>query len=210
MRADICHYYSGPIEVVFNAYKAAVKEAFKSDAEGTPYHSLTFSLSYSFKYNMNGGGCHIHLMPHGDGTAVDIRYTIAQAFGAKYKAHDRDMTAAVERILGIPAQDIQINVESFMQYKNEAPSTFENVQEAMNEPQAVSVAETVNEIPHQPVAAAESSRTEDVIGTAVHSSPVGQQKTSYANFCTKCGHAFGSSADKFCPQCGAKRRELQS
>ena len=117
MRSDIGHFYDAPIEDVFLAYKQAIKEKFKKDADSTPYHTLVFGLNFSFKYNMNGGGCHVHFMPSGNGTSVAIRYTIAQAVGANYKAHNRDMTSAVQSILGISAQELDIDMDSFMQQK---------------------------------------------------------------------------------------------
>ena len=84
MRRDVCHFYPIHVIGVYKAYVRAIKEVFDADCSEEPYHTLTFGLKFSFKYNMNGGFCHVHLMPYRGGTAVDIRYTIVQALGAKY------------------------------------------------------------------------------------------------------------------------------
>ena len=176
MRADIGHFYPVPIENVFYAYKQAIKEKFKKDADATPCHTLVFGLNFSFKYNMNGGGCHVHFMPSGNGTAVAIRYTVAQAVGANYKGHDRDMTAEVQRILGVTAQEFDFDMDTFMaqkeQYVAYCKSQIYSAPVFVQSPPPMQMNE-----PPQP---------------------------SMALFCTKCGNAFGE-ADRFCMRCGNKR-----
>ena len=65
----------------------------------------------------------MNLMPYNQGTAVDIRYTIVQALGARCNKHDSDMTSKVESILKMSAQDVQLNVDDFLNYKNQAHTT---------------------------------------------------------------------------------------
>ena len=56
-------------------------------------------------------------MPHNDGTAVNVRYSVVQLAGARCKKHNQDMTAAVEKLLGVSAQEIQLDVETFLSAK---------------------------------------------------------------------------------------------
>lgn len=118
MRRDVCHFYANDVVAVYNAYLRAIREKFKKDCKESPYHTIGFGLDFSLKYNMNGGGCNVHLMPYNGGTAVDIRYTIAQAIGARIDAHDGDLTGCVEKILGTKATAIQIDVEEFLRDEN--------------------------------------------------------------------------------------------
>ena len=118
MRRDICHYYEKGLKDVFEAYNTTVSKKFGKDCKAEPFHTLSFGLSYSFKYNMNGGACTIHFMPYKTGTAVNIRYSIAQLLGARYEAHDRDMTDSVVSILDTPAQVLSIDVETFLLPEN--------------------------------------------------------------------------------------------
>ena len=164
MTHDICHYYAKPIDQVYNAYQQGIKQAFGKDADGQHPHILVFGLKFSFKYNMNGGGCHVHLMPYQNGTAVNIHYTIAQAMGAKCKAHDRDLSREVERILKVSASDLNINTDAFAQYKNQAAAK-----------PAAPVAQTVSVAPAAPVAQATASAPR-------------------AKFCSNCGTAFGETS----------------
>ena len=221
MRADICHYYPKPVEDVYQAYKTAIKNLFKNDAGGDPYCSLVFGLSFSFKYNMNGGGCHIHFMPYLDGTAINVRYTIAQAVGAKYKAHDKDMCTAVSKLLGVEAKDVQINVEEFLQYEKEAPHYVEDtakedipaLEEYSVETDACEVfAPEVVEEEAEPASIAYTEAPDGIYAEPAPAvAPVApvppQANRNYARFCTQCGTQFTDFA-MFCTKCGAKRKEL--
>ncbi len=116
MKRDICHYYEKDIKDVYNSYAKAVKEKFGQNCEYHNGYKMSFGLNFSFKYNMNGGACIIHFMPYKTGTAVNVRYTIAQLFGARYKAYDRDLTEFVVSFLGTNPIDIEISSEVFEQY----------------------------------------------------------------------------------------------
>ena len=118
MKRDVFHYYEADIKAVCNAYVDAVKEKFGKDCCFEPYHTITFGLPFSLKYNINGGACHIHFIPYKSGTAVGIRYTIVQLFGARYKAHDADMTEFVNNVLGTSAKEINIGMDVFMNDAN--------------------------------------------------------------------------------------------
>ncbi len=118
MKKDVFHYYEANIKSVCAAYVRTVKEKFGKNCSFEPYHTITFGLTTSLKYNMNGGACHIHFIPYKTGTAVGIRYTLVQLFGARYKAHDSDMTTFVNKILGASAKDINISMDEFMNDAN--------------------------------------------------------------------------------------------
>lgn len=137
MRVDIFHYYSAPIEKVYDAYNLAIKKVFKKDSAESYLLELTFWLNFSFKYNMNGGECHVHFLSYNNGTVVDVHYVILQALGARYHAHDKDLTTEVEKILRVYATDIKIGVDEFQKQQSffntsNAPSlatSIENNQE---------------------------------------------------------------------------------
>ena len=126
MRADICHFFNCPIEKVFGAYSIAIKNEFNSDAQIMPVHTIVFGLKYSWKYNMNGGTCHVHFMRYNGGTAVGIRYTIIQLMGARYKKHDQDLTNLVEKYLGMKAQDLYLDMNIFLNNKATAGAGASN------------------------------------------------------------------------------------
>ena len=144
MKKDLFHYFEADVKTVYAAYVKAAKEKFGKDCSVTPYHTVSFGLNYSFKYNMNGGACHIHFIPYKTGTAVGLRYTILQMFGARYEAHDSDMIDFVEKEIGARATTINIDMEEFMKDSNRIldeglKRSNENVPVQVNE--AVSVAD---------------------------------------------------------------------
>ncbi len=122
MRRDLFFIYDAPVISVYNAYRQAVKTVFGKDADSTDFHSITFGLNLSFKYNMNGGACHIHLMPYKNGTAVGVRYSIAQLVGARYQAHCKDMANEVEKILGVISRTETLDMEEFLKAENKVVS----------------------------------------------------------------------------------------
>ena len=133
MRRDICHYYEKDLRDVYNSYAKAARERFGKNCEYHNGYKMSFGLNFTFKYNMNGGVCVIHFMPHRTGTAVNVRYNIAQLFGARYAAYDRDLTEFVVSILGSTPIDIEIAVEVFEQYVASAQKTNNETQEKRNE-----------------------------------------------------------------------------
>ncbi len=183
MTHDICHYYPKTIEQVYSAYQRGIKQAFNKDAEGQHPHTLVFGLNFSFKYNMNGGGCHVHFMPYQNGTAVNVHYTIAQALGAKCKAHDKDLTREVERFLGASASDLHIDTAAFAQYKSNAAAPATSATSATSATPAAPVTPVAPVAPDAPAA------------------PVAPK----AKFCSQCGSPFGETS-LFCSNCGAKRK----
>ena len=141
MRRDLFHYFEADVKNIYAAYLKAAKEKFGKDCSATPYHSVSFGLNFSFKYNMNGGACHIHFIPYKSGTAVGLRYTIVQLFGARYEAHDSDMLSYVEREVGTKAKSINIDMAVFLKDSNQV---FDNSLKSSNETAKIQVKESIS------------------------------------------------------------------
>lgn len=117
MRRDLAYFYERPINEVFAAFEQAANQRFGKDCKTEPCVRLTFGLNFSMKYNMNGGSVTAHFMPYQNGTAVNLRYSIVQAFGARYKTHAHDLTLFVNGILRVAGQPIQLDVDRFLDYE---------------------------------------------------------------------------------------------
>ena len=177
MRRDVMHYYERSIADVYGAYKAAAMQKFGKDCREEPYHTLSFGLNYSFRYNMNGGACTVHFMPYNTGTAVNIRYSIVQLAGARYGAHDKEMSTFVTSVLGVPAMDLKIDPEIFLLEQNKVYAGSYTTPAAPAYQPAPPVQQPVQT--YQPAPAA---------------SP---------KFCARCGNRLSPGA-KFCGGCGNK------
>lgn len=192
MRRDICCYYERPLNVVFNAYMLAIKNVFEKDASPEPHHTITFGLNFSFKYNMNGGACTVHFMPYQNGTAVDVRYSIAQALGARYGAHCEAMTKYVEGLLKARSAPINIDVEEFLKPQNQITC-------AQPSPVAQPVPQSAPQPAPQyvPKPAPQPSPVRPV-----QSAPV---QPAQFKFCPDCGTKL-NMADRFCTKCGKQQK----
>ena len=174
MRRDIGFYVDAPIEKVFDAYlKAATNKPFERDCKKEPYHTISFGVNYSFKYNMNGGSCNIHFMPSGNGTAVNMRFSIAQAMGARYERYAQDLNNAMKAFLPVGIQQRTYDMTDFLKPENKV--TVDSFQK-----QAAPVVPTA---PAAPVA------------------PVAPAAAPGAKFCANCGNPLAPGG-RFCPQCG--------
>ncbi len=122
MRRDLVYFYPVPMKLVYDAFYNAAGQKFGKNCKADPFKTLQFGLNYSFKYNMNGGSVTAHFMPFQNGTAVNLRYTIIQAFGARYKAHAQDLTKHVDGLLGTRGSMIQLNIQQFLDYEKRTPS----------------------------------------------------------------------------------------
>ena len=152
--------------------------------DGTSNLAFDQPGTYSMKYNMNGGACTLHFMPYKNGSAVNMRFSIAQLAGARYGKYAEDLTQAAANILAKAAYNVNIDVEEFLKEENkvtatQAPTTQAPVAEVVSTPVAEAVPTPV------PVAAAQ---------------PEPQYKH---RFCTNCGTALIEGA-AFCTNCGAK------
>jgi hypothetical protein len=177
-------------------------------------------LNFSMKYNMNGGSCTLRFIPYQDGTAVNVRFTLAQGMGARYEAYDRALTQKAAEILGLPPLPLQLNVEAFLEERNwvtadhcpppipQAPPAAAPVcppPVLQTPPMCPPVISQLppTEIPAQPV-------------QQEHCPGCGAEVLPGARFCFQCGvsveiprcKACGSTLPpqaRFCPYCGEKQ-----
>lgn len=188
MRRDIGFYIEADVKTVYEAYlKAAMNKPFERDCRQEPYHAISFGVNYSFKYNMNGGSCNIHFMPHGTGTAVNMRFSIAQAFGAKYEKYAQDLNQAMRAFLPVNPRPATYVMDDFLRPQNQiTPASYR--QAAAPAPVAP-VAPAAPVAPVAPVAPA----------GAQFCSGCGNQIIPGSRFCSVCGKEV--SANKTCPNC---------
>lgn len=177
MRRDVCRFFQADIQNVFNAYINAIKQKFGKESQATPYSTISFGLNYSAHYNMTGGACHVHLIPYNGGTAVDIRYSMIQFYGARYGRHEEDLVNAVQQILGVPGQKVELPIDMFTEAEG---TTVAPPVQPVAPPAAVP----------QPVVAPEP---------APQPQPVPQPRMM--RFCPECGTERRPGA-KFCMNCG--------
>ena len=193
MTAEVYHYYPNPIEDVFNAYARAIQDCFKVTGACYQYHTITFPLKFSFKYNMNGGNCTLNFIRHQDGTAVRVNYNIYQLIAALYDSHDRDMTLYVQRILGSFATPIFLSPMDFANPDNRVMSNGTTA--APNGAAYPPVSPNGAAYP-PPMAPKEETATP---GTPP---PI---RVAKGNYCIHCG-SQQSSDTEFCQTCGKKRK----
>lgn len=200
MRRDLVYFYERPTDVVFNAFAQAAKEKFGKDSRLDPPKTINFALNFSFKYNMNGGAVTAHFMPYQNGTAVDLRYTIVQAFGARYKAHAQDLTNHVNQLLQTRGQLIRLDVNQFLVYEEATPSQELPAQQPIAE-----------KAPVQPQAPVQSQPPVQEPTPAAPPKPVNPDQCSScgrvnlpgSKFCAGCGTKLGiDAAARFCQNCG--------
>lgn len=122
MRRDLFYFYPLPVQPVSDAFVQAANQRFGKQCKVEPYKTVNFGLNYSFKYNMNGGALTIHFMPYNNGTAVDLHYTIVQAFGARYQKHADDVLIFVNAALGAQAQRVALDLNQFLAYEAGVPA----------------------------------------------------------------------------------------
>lgn len=201
MRRDIGFYFEAKIEQVYRAYlNAATGAPFGRSCKEEPYHTIAFGLNFSGKYNMNGGSCTIHLMPCGTGTAVNIRFSIAQLGGARYERYAQDLHIAMQSYLAVAPRPTKYNMDDFLKPANQVtPASVQSAPAPAAKPAPVVVAEPAPVVPEPaPVVVAEPIViTEPVVVAAPVAAPV-----AAAGFCTNCGNAL-SAGNRFCSQCGA-------
>ena len=125
MRRDICFYVEADVKAVYQAYlNAATHTPFERSCQQQPYHTISFGVNNSFKYNMNGGACTIHFMPQGRGTAVNMRFSIVQLMGARYERYAEDLNKAMQAFLPVVPRQISCDVEEFLKPQNQiTPAT---------------------------------------------------------------------------------------
>lgn len=180
MRRDVGFYLEAKIDRVYDAYlKAATNPPFSRTCKATPLHTISFGVNYSFKYNMNGGSCNIHLMPYGSGTAVNIRFSIAQGVGARCEKYAQDLNRAMQVFLPVVPRPAAYQMEDFLKPENQVTAL---------QPSAAPAA------PAAPAVPAETALC------SACSTPL----TPNARFCSQCGAPVPAPTQKTCPNCQAQ------
>ena len=198
MRRDLVYYYECPLEPVFGAFVQAANQRFGKNCKVEAYKTISFALNYSFKYNMNGGALTAHFMPYQNGTAVNLRYTIVQAFGGRYKAHAADLTEFVNGLLNAKGTIIDLGIDSFLAYEQQTPPA----------PQQVVQAQPVMQYPPtgQPASNGITCPKCGAVSVPDARFCVGcGNKLVQQSVCVSCGSPLSANAN-FCPRCGAKQR----
>lgn len=182
MKRDIGFFVPANLEQVYNAYlMAATHEPFERDCDQKPFHTISFGVNYSFKYNMNGGSCNIHFMPQGNGTAVNMRFSIAQAFGARYENYAKDLNKAMQKFLPVSIQETEYDMDIFLRPENQITP----------------------EMSYGAPAAPSNTPT-------VYCANCGSTIAEDNKFCSKCGTPIAPPAQKTCPNCNAPIKDGDS
>lgn len=202
MRRDLVYYYPLPVEPVYEAFVQAATQKFGKNCKLVPCKNMTFGLNFSLKYNMNGGSLTLHFMPYQNGTAIDLRYSIVQLMGARYKAHARDLILFTDSVLRIPGQMMTLDINIFLSYESSAPAA---TAEQLASMPMTSMQLGVNRqpaAPIQPVTPAAPVQPEPFVQPQNDAPPSGQQTPQY-RFCMNCGAPITPNS-LFCTKCGKR------
>ncbi len=187
LRRDVGFYVEAPVQTVYQAYlNAATHEPFERDCKQEPFFSISFGVNFSFKYNMNGGACTLHFMPYGTGTAVNMRFSVAQLAGARYERYAEDLNRAMQAFLPVIPRPAQFNVDDFDKPENQVRTAA-----VPQQPTPVTVA---------PPVTVQQPQT-----TFKFCTKCGNPLPMDARFCSKCGNAVPVS--RTCPSCGVPTKE---
>ena len=198
MRRDVMHFFMADVKTVYQAYlTAAQNKPFERTCEQRPFYSFQFGLNFSMKYNMNGGSCTLHFIPHQGGTAVNLRFSVAQLAGARYEAYDRDLTNRAIDILRIPAQTLRINVEEFLNQSNWVTPGSTQLPPAPVAPAPAPAPVAPAPAPAPVVPAPAPAPVAPAPAPVTPAQPAAGQKC-----CTRCGSQLLPGA-RFCTRCGA-------
>ena len=198
MRRDLVYFYPCPKDAVFNAFLRTANEKFGKNCKKDPNgNSISFGLNFSFRYNMNGGACTIHFMPYQNGTAINLRYSIVQAFGARYKRHAAEMTAYANNILKATGKPMKLDVNAFLSY-----AATGNPQQAAAPGGTAAPVQPPVQAPAQPPVQAPARPQPPVQQPRANQKTAQQSEPPY--------RAVGQSANQpsqslaFCPECGKR------
>lgn len=188
MRRDICFYYKEDVITIYNAFLSASQNPpFSRTCSQQPYHTFQFGLNYSMKYNMNGGSLTIHFMPYNNGTAVNMRFSIAQLAGAKCETFANDLAYYACSNLGLRSQFCSVPIEEFLKPENQIT------------PQRTAPSPAPSAAPTVPLTPPPVPAVSNPVQPA-YIQPVSQQ-ISNTKRCKKCGATMALNA-KFCTVCG--------
>ncbi len=184
MRKDIYYYFESDVASVYNAYLMAVRSKLKREPHiQAPYYAIEFGVTFSVKYNLNGGSCILGFVPYQNGTAVNIGLFIVQLCGARCGAYARDLTNEAAKYLGLSPREISVDIELFLQESNYV--------------RAGTVPQTQTPPAPQPTANPQNVKFCTNCGCA-------QQKD--AKFCSSCGKNLVATKPT-CPTCGTALNE---
>ena len=184
MKRDVGFYVEADVATVSCAYlNAASHKPFERDCTQEPFYAFTFGVNFSMKYNMNGGSCCIRFMPCGTGTAVNMRFSLAQVAGARYERYAEDLNKALQAFLPIAPTPAKYNADDFLKPENQiTPANLrQSAQPVFKE-----------EFQAEPIAAAAQS----TVLTANTETPNADVK-----FCANCGNKMEAD-HRFCTKCG--------
>lgn len=198
MREDVCYRFSADVKTVYGAYlKAAQSPPFERTCSQEPFHTFSFGVNYSFKYNMNGGSCILHFIPYEGGTAVDLRFVIAQAWGAKCEKYAQELTDRAAALLRETPRRCTIPIEAFTDENNKI---YEHKPVVISTP----IPAPVPAPAPTPVPAAFCTNCGRAISSADQfCSGCGTRLKKMQKFCTQCGTPAEPDA-AFCCRCGTK------
>ena len=190
MRHDVCYYFPADVKAVYEAYvSAATNRVFRRNPNKEPYHTIGFGMNFSVKYNINGGSCIIRFIPYNSGTAVNLRFTLAQAGGARCNAYADELSRTAGSFLGgMMPQLCSVNVNDFLNPLNQVTAASEPQAASKSAPTCRSCSATLRE------GDAFCFRC----GTKAASA-----QADVSSFCTECGKELMPDA-AFCSACGAK------
>lgn len=199
MRQDVCYVVDADVKSVYAAYlKAAQNPPFERSCKQEPFHTISFGVNYSMKYNMNGGSCTLHFIPHGNGTAINLRFSLAQAFGAKCEKYAQYLTDHAAVILGKTPRMGRVDINQFLNDRNKV---YEHPPVA-SQPAATPVAPAPAPAPAAPGIQC-SNCGKIVAADAAFCSGCGTKLKKPGGFCTQCGSPVDAGA-AFCCKCGKK------
>lgn len=204
MRRDVVFFFQKDVVSVFNAYiAAATNQQFRRQCRQEPYHTIGFGLNFSMKYNMNGGSCTIRFIPYNNGTAINMRFSIAQAIGARYNAYALDLTNTVSQILGMPSQNISLDVNIFLDDRNKVFAQGQPMPQGAPRSVPVQTAPPPVQRPAPQTSAPPVQRYAEPNTIYATPQPIIPQPTATKKFCAGCGTPVDQN-QKFCAKCGRK------
>lgn len=208
MRRDVCYFFPVDVVSLYNAYLTAAKNPpFERSCREEPYHTFSFGISSSFKYNINGGSCTLHFIPYQSGAAVDLRFTLAQLLGARYGKYAEELTNRAAAILRIAPQQVNINIDEFLRPENKVATGTNPQPFATSAPTSVNPQPTVPVYTRQPVQTAEPTEQSRILRSSsivnLSCGRCGHHNEPGSAFCAKCGSSLVQNTG-FCAACGAK------
>ena len=202
MRRDLGFYIDADIATVYTAYlKTLMAPPFERSCKQEPYHTITFGLNFSMKYNMNGGSCHVHFMRDGRGTAVNIRFVIAQAGGARYGRYAEEIHRNLVNHLQVAPVERNYNMDDFLKPENRVVAQASTVPPTPVAPTPVAP----SPVPTAPAVSAPYVASSASPEEARFCTGCGNRLNPGSRFCSNCGTPV--AAQKVCPRCGIAVKE---